>query len=31
MDVIEDVASYLQIALDESAEDPTAVPRAHWG
>ena len=25
---IEDVASYLQIALDESAEDPTAVPRA---
>ena len=28
MDVIEDVASYLQIALDESAEDPTAVPRA---
>lgn len=30
MDVIEDVASYLQIALDESAEDPTAVP-VHWG
>ena len=28
MDVVEDVASYLQIALDESAEDPTAVPRA---
>lgn len=28
MDVVEDVVSYLQIALDESAEDPTAVPSA---
>lgn len=25
---IDDVAAYLQIALEESAEDPTAVPRA---
>ncbi|CAM3050747.1 MULTISPECIES: addiction module antidote protein [Dermacoccus] len=25
---IEDVAGYLQIALEESHEDPTAVPRA---
>lgn len=28
LDGIEDVAAYLQIALDESADDPTAVPRA---
>lgn len=25
---IDDVAAYLQIALEESGEDPTAVPRA---
>ena len=25
---IEDVAGYLQLAIEESAEDPTAVPRA---
>ncbi|WP_131104910.1 addiction module antidote protein [Ornithinimicrobium sufpigmenti] len=25
---IEDVAAYLQIALEDSGEDPTAVPRA---
>lgn len=25
---IEDVAAYLQIALEDSADDPTAVPRA---
>lgn len=25
---LEDAAGYLQIALEESAEDPTAVPRA---
>lgn len=25
---IDDVAAYLEIALEESAEDPTAVPRA---
>lgn len=25
---LEDVAAYLEIALEESAEDPTAVPRA---
>ena len=25
---IEDVAAYLQVALEESTEDPTAVPRA---
>ena len=25
---IDDVAAYLQLALEESAEDPTAVPRA---
>lgn len=25
---IDDVASYLQIALDDSTDDPTAVPRA---
>ena len=28
LDDIDDVAAYLQIALEESAEDPTAVPRA---
>ena len=28
LDGIDDVASYLEIALEESAEDPTAVPRA---
>ena len=28
LDDIEDAAAYLQIALDESADDPTAVPRA---
>lgn len=28
LDDINDVAGYLQIALEESAEDPTAVPRA---
>lgn len=28
LDDIDDVAGYLQIALEESAEDPTAVPRA---
>lgn len=28
LDSIDDVATYLEIALEESAEDPTAVPRA---
>ncbi|MGL5825175.1 MAG: addiction module antidote protein [Nocardioides sp.] len=28
LDGIEDVAAYLEIALEASAEDPTAVPRA---
>ncbi|MFK5636105.1 MULTISPECIES: hypothetical protein [unclassified Ornithinimicrobium] len=28
---IDDVAAYLQIALEESAEDPTAVPRTLAG
>ncbi|MDU0968249.1 MAG: putative addiction module antidote protein [Actinomycetaceae bacterium] len=28
LDDIEDVAGYLQIALEESTDDPTAVPRA---
>ena len=28
LDGIEDVASYLEIALEESADDPRAVPRA---
>ena len=28
LDDIEDVAAYLQIALEESAADPSAVPRA---
>ncbi|MBB1513265.1 putative addiction module antidote protein [Tessaracoccus sp. MC1627] len=28
LDGIDDVPSYLEIALEESAEDPTAVPRA---
>lgn len=28
LDSIEDVSTYLQIALEESADDPTAVPRA---
>lgn len=28
LDGIEDAAAYLQIALDGSADDPTAVPRA---
>lgn len=28
LDNIDDVAAYLQIALEESTEDPTAVPRA---
>ncbi len=28
LDSIEDVSAYLEIALDESADDPTAVPRA---
>ena len=28
LDDIDDVAAYLQIALEESAEDPSAVPRA---
>ncbi|MEV4900675.1 addiction module antidote protein [Citricoccus sp. NPDC055426] len=28
LDDIDDVAAYLQIALEESAEDPAAVPRA---
>ncbi len=28
IDNIDDVAAYLQIALEESTEDPTAVPRA---
>lgn len=28
LDSIEDVASYLEIALEESADDPSAVPRA---
>lgn len=28
LDSIEDVASYLEIALEESADDPRAVPRA---
>ncbi|UFU03870.1 putative addiction module antidote protein [Ruania suaedae] len=28
LDNLDDVAAYLQIALEDSAEDPTAVPRA---
>lgn len=28
LDGIDDAAAYLQIALNESADDPTAVPRA---
>ncbi|MER6939972.1 addiction module antidote protein [Nocardioides sp. NPDC127514] len=28
LDDFEDVAAYLEIALEESADDPTAVPRA---
>ena len=28
LDDLDDVAAYLEIALDESADDPTAVPRA---
>lgn len=28
LDSIEDVSTYLQIALEEAADDPTAVPRA---
>ena len=28
LDSIDDVAAYLKIALEESADDPTAVPRA---
>ena len=28
LDDLDDVAAYLEIALQESAEDPTAVPRA---
>jgi probable addiction module antidote protein len=28
LDGIDDVATYLEIALEESANDPTAVPRA---
>lgn len=28
LDSIEDVSAYLEIALEESADDPTAVPRA---
>lgn len=28
LDGIDDAAAYLQIALDESVHDPTAVPRA---
>lgn len=28
LDGIEDAAAYLQIALEESTDDPTAVPRA---
>ena len=28
LDDIDDVAAYLQIALDDSLEDPSAVPRA---
>lgn len=28
LDDLDDVATYLEIALQESAEDPTAVPRA---
>ena len=28
LDSIEDISTYLEIALEESAEDPTAVPRA---
>ena len=28
LDDIDDVTAYLQIALEESADDPTAVPRA---
>lgn len=28
IDSIDDAATYLQIALEESTEDPTAVPRA---
>lgn len=28
LDDLDDVAAYLEIALEESADDPTAVPRA---
>ena len=28
---LEDVAGYLELALEESAEDPSAVPRALGG
>lgn len=28
LDDVDDLAGYLQIALEESSEDPTAVPRA---
>ncbi len=28
LDDLDDVAAYLEIALQESADDPTAVPRA---
>ena len=28
LDDLDDVAAYLEMALEESAEDPTAVPRA---
>lgn len=28
LDSIEDVSAYLEIALEESSDDPTAVPRA---
>lgn len=28
LDSIDDVAAYLEVALEESADDPTAVPRA---
>ena len=28
LDSIEDVSNYLEIALEESSDDPTAVPRA---
>ena len=31
LDDLDDVAAYLEIALDESADDPTAVPRALGG